>query len=190
MRMTNVVPFRDPKAGFTLVELLVVIAIIGILIALLLPAVQAAREAARRTQCTNHLKQIGLALHNYHAAFQCFPYGTLDEATTTFHGRCTWMQQSWPFIEQQAAYDQYQQWKGEWVMDTPPEIKDMIVSTFVCPSDPRAPGFGAGGGLRSGGRSKPGFKLQSTFSYIGDSSKKGRSRTHQGHSGSSAWPEA
>ena len=63
------------RKGFTLIELLVVIAIIAVLIALLLPAVQAAREAARRAQCVNNLKQIGLALHNYHSSNNVFPMG-------------------------------------------------------------------------------------------------------------------
>ncbi|QDV24304.1 DUF1559 domain-containing protein [Aureliella helgolandensis] len=135
--------------GFTLVELLVVIAIIGILVGLLLPAVQAAREAARRIQCSNNLKQLGLALHNYHDTHRKFPYGYFDQ--DTYHRRDTWMQQTLPFIEQTAFYNQYQNWTGQWVMDTPVELKDATLPGFVCPSDGESPGKGGGGGLRSGG---------------------------------------
>jgi len=85
--------------GFTLVELLVVIAIIGILIALLLPAVQAAREAARRMQCTNHLKQIGLAVHNFHDAQRGLPPGSLGACRVGTHAFLM------PYIEQQAIWE-------------------------------------------------------------------------------------
>src|SRR5437764_7320773 len=105
------------KRGFTLVELLVVIAIIGVLVALLLPAVQAAREAARRMQCSNHLKQIGLALQNYHDVFQSLPYGARARCvSTTSANTCPtknmnqgwgpgWLMSILPFCEQKPLSD-------------------------------------------------------------------------------------
>ncbi|MDR0337545.1 MAG: DUF1559 domain-containing protein [Planctomycetaceae bacterium] len=108
--------FRSSRFGFTLVELLVVIAIIGVLIALLLPAVQAAREAARRMTCQNHLKQYAIALHNYHGVHDAFPAGrggpTSHTATDTnpesdhnhFWGALFFVT---PFMEQQSRYDAY-----------------------------------------------------------------------------------
>ncbi|ASV74184.1 hypothetical protein THTE_1582 [Thermogutta terrifontis] len=89
------------RKGFTLVELLVVIAIIGILIALLLPAVQAAREAARRSQCTNNLKQLGLAIHNFHDVNNVFPIGQPDDDNDNY----AWGAYILPYVEQKQMYD-------------------------------------------------------------------------------------
>jgi prepilin-type N-terminal cleavage/methylation domain-containing protein/prepilin-type processing-associated H-X9-DG protein len=130
------------KGGFTLVELLVVITIIGILIALLLPAVQAAREAARSMQCSNNLKQLGLALHNYHDKWQQFPLGAahwLDTDWTSFtkdaHG--SFLVALLPYIEQQSLYDHcdfstltdYNSKVGTTY------VHETWIQTFLCPSD-------------------------------------------------------
>jgi prepilin-type N-terminal cleavage/methylation domain-containing protein len=103
---------RRRRAAFTLVELLVVIAIIGILVALLLPAVQSAREAARRLQCSNHLKQMGLGAHNHLSAFQYFPAGGWGwgyvgdpDRPTDWRQPGGWMYNLLPYVEQQALHD-------------------------------------------------------------------------------------
>lgn len=138
--------FRHRRRGFTLVELLVVIAIIGILIALLLPAVQAAREAARRSQCTNHLKQYGLGLHNYHDTFKAFPAGVAcSEAPrsgkTSSYGS-SFQGPLLPFLEQNALYDQMV-WVGNcygYVNDgvgrsvNAPIMRTLVIPYMRCPS--------------------------------------------------------
>jgi len=124
---------RKRPAAFTLVELLVVIAIIGILIALLLPAVQAAREAARRTQCVNNLKQVGLALHNYEGSHKGLPYGS----DYTQGGKSTWAMMLLPYIERQAHYDKIDRTVGLNHANNAQTVK-MVVPGYLCPSDPQS----------------------------------------------------
>ncbi len=126
---------ESARSGFTLVELLVVIAIIGILVALLLPAIQAAREAARRAQCTNNLKQFGVALHNYHSAHTTFPPGSMrNQDVTPFkdprfspHARLL------PYMEMQTMFDQLD-WTEGWECEAHTPLRQTLIAGFICPS--------------------------------------------------------
>jgi prepilin-type N-terminal cleavage/methylation domain-containing protein len=136
---------RKWRTGFTLVELLVVIAIIGILIALLLPAVQAAREAARRSQCTNNLKQLALAMHNYHDAFKSLPSGWLrspDTAAGNNMNQWGWTALILPFVEQQPLHDQIKPGPNQLEVlaaallnGTSLGVLSQPIDVFRCPSD-------------------------------------------------------
>ncbi len=134
--------------GFTLIELLVVIAIIAVLIALLLPAVQSAREAARRIQCVNNLKQLGLAMHNYHQAINAFPIGALGIRSPTLYARAgdptgkvnrrTWAFLILPYVEQGSMYNAV----NFSLPFNPPigaaneTVSAVLVPGFLCPDDP------------------------------------------------------
>jgi prepilin-type N-terminal cleavage/methylation domain-containing protein len=132
------------RTAFTLIELLVVIAIIAVLIALLLPAVQAARASARRIQCVNNLKQLGLAMHNYHDVIGTFPIGVMGihstkgySLGTTTNNRRTWAWLMLPYIEQGSMYNAINFSKAfndaQHANDT---ALSAVTSIFVCPADP------------------------------------------------------
>lgn len=136
------------RRGFTLVELLVVIAIIGMLVALLLPAVQAAREAARRMQCSNHLKQLGLAMHNYHASHNQFPAGYLsyptsdgsapgwaqiDSLTWDAAPGWGWGSMILPFLEQATTAAALQYSRPVWDVANATAVESKL-PVFLCPS--------------------------------------------------------
>jgi prepilin-type N-terminal cleavage/methylation domain-containing protein/prepilin-type processing-associated H-X9-DG protein len=136
---------KRSRRAFTLIELLVVIAIIAVLIGLLLPAVQKVREAAARTQCQNNLKQMGLALHNYHDANSVFPIGAQNGGFPFQGPRLTWFPYLLPYIEQSNLYNLFNftpasnPWNIPWA-DTSNSIGSnsvtaQVVKLFQCPSD-------------------------------------------------------
>ena len=132
-------PFsRRRRGAFTLVELLVVITIIGILIALLLPAVQAAREAARRLQCANNFRQIGVAMHNYESAHGSFPTGEVYSPSPVYLGPA-WSASLLPYMEQTAAYEQYNFSLGS--NGVYAEKNELVgkyrIAAYCCPADPQ-----------------------------------------------------
>lgn len=135
------------RLAFTLVELLVVIAIIGVLVALLLPAVQAAREAARRSSCSNNFKQLGIAIHNYHDTLNALPPGVMSTqlnqglpASAPNPGRMSWMPHLLPFMEQAPLYDKLQPYFSQRTSNNfPRDYMNTTIKTFVCPSDGNSP---------------------------------------------------
>jgi len=130
-----------PERGFTLVELLVVIAIIGVLVALLLPAIQATREAARRASCLNNISQLALAIHNYEFSMEYFPAGVINPEgpirSEPEGQHISWIVQILPHIEQRNAYRILDQEAGAYAGSNS-DVREVVLSVVVCPSFPGA----------------------------------------------------
>jgi prepilin-type N-terminal cleavage/methylation domain-containing protein/prepilin-type processing-associated H-X9-DG protein len=194
MVMSFTIPSDRRRKAFTLVELLVVIAIIGILVALLLPAIQAAREAARRTQCQNCMKQLGLGLQNYHNTHNRFPSNSLWSVgsstncgvpivTTPADRKGTYLVKLLPYIEETAIssmlsfdkdiHDQFENTTGAYPQS--PQLRETPIGVFRCPSD-TFPMISSDGALSSDLKNKPvtttnymsSVGAQRTFNQIGD----------------------
>jgi prepilin-type N-terminal cleavage/methylation domain-containing protein/prepilin-type processing-associated H-X9-DG protein len=129
-----------PRAAFTLIELLVSIVVIGILVALLLPAVQSARAAARRSDCQNKLRQLALAIHQFEAAHRAFPAGKSRRSATEPYGELSWLRQILPYIEQGALWNLSERAlkvDRDPYNNPPHEPFGMAISAFACPDDSR-----------------------------------------------------
>ena len=160
------------RRGFTLIELLVVIAIIAILIGLLLPAVQKVREAAARMKCSNNLKQIGLALHNYHGTYDVLPEGNhpygngvapITYNKAPYESSWSWMNYILPYLEQDNAYRQAKTFATSGRPNGYPWYNPactLKMKMYTCPSDPRGELFYPG---------EPGIRDQALTGYLGNS---------------------
>lgn len=181
--LKEVTPSFRPLHGFTLVELLAVIAIIGTLIALLLPAIQAAREAARRVQCGNNLKQVGLAMQHHHQSHNRFPQGFINGRTGNtcgnwpgYDGYCVWnvpqnsyMLGIYPFLEQGNLFSgiDFNDWNKLWyrVGDWPEHATATVIPSLICPSDTVGPAVIPKHSLPSG-RDNPGVAKSNYLAFF------------------------
>ncbi len=137
------------RRAFTLIELLVVVAIIGLLIALLLPAVQAAREAARRTQCTNNLKQLGVATHTFHDSWKFLPPAFIGDNSDSLNGWATWGALILPYID---GANHYEMWRVEYRAAYQPKgAYQTAQKVYLCPTRPVPDGFSTGDFATPGG---------------------------------------